>query len=302
MVDGKNPLRYQSYDAMPYLQKGENRIDLWLADGWYRSKSESPTVFRQSDTETRIAAILEMLFTDGTRQRIVTDKSWDWSPEGPIRFADRKDGELVEAWREPFESIYDGRIGIISRMLGIHRKAKAAKCPLIPIEPDGFCVRETSFYKPRLLVTPSGKTILDFGREISGYLQFTLEAHKGDRILLRFGDYIDRQGEFSRENYNGWGPKAVPARQEVEYYCKEGLNIYKTTFALFHFRYAEVEMTFSEEKCFTYRDVTASLMNLNPSAFTAIGLALEKEEEHKDIRSNKGRKNTGESLAKLRIV
>ncbi len=46
-------------------------------------------------------AQLEITYADGTADTVATDESWDWSNDGPIRFADNKDGEVVNANREP---------------------------------------------------------------------------------------------------------------------------------------------------------------------------------------------------------
>ena len=48
-------------------------------------------------TETKLLAQLEIKYTDGTAQTVISDGSWLWSNDGAIRFADNKDGERVNA-------------------------------------------------------------------------------------------------------------------------------------------------------------------------------------------------------------
>lgn len=55
----------------------------------------------QYGTETKLLAQLELTHTDGSVQTVATDAGWDWSNDGPIRFADNKDGEVVYANNVP---------------------------------------------------------------------------------------------------------------------------------------------------------------------------------------------------------
>lgn len=60
-------------------------------------------------------------------------------------------------------------------------------------------------------------------------------------MVWRFGEMLDANGEFTQRNfqldYHGY----TTPLQRIEYTCAEGLNTYKTRFAVFGFRYAEVE-------------------------------------------------------------
>ena len=53
-------LSYQTYDVGPLLRHGQNVIDIWLADGWYRSQMMWPQnpIFNTWGSE--IAAIAEL--------------------------------------------------------------------------------------------------------------------------------------------------------------------------------------------------------------------------------------------------
>ena len=55
-------LAYQSYDVAEYLKPGSNQIDIWLADGWYRSRlmwTNPPLVNTWGDALAAMAEIRE---------------------------------------------------------------------------------------------------------------------------------------------------------------------------------------------------------------------------------------------------
>ena len=89
--------------------------------------------------------------------------------------------------------------------------------------------------------TPSGKRVIDFGQNIAGYVEFTVGARAGETLHLRFGELMDKDGELTLKNIQCSNGKVTTPLQEVHYTAKNGENHYKTKFAIFGFRYVEVE-------------------------------------------------------------
>lgn len=224
-TDYRKRVQYQSYDVTPLLRQGENELTVELADGWYRGSCGANGLVNQYGSETKLLAQLEIMFADGTSQTILSDAGWDWSNDGPVRFADNKDGELVEAFRVP---LYRG-------------KARETRHPVVPTASNNVPVTEHERFTPELITTPGGKTVLDFGQNIAGYAAFTLNARAGQRVFLRFGEMLNAEGEFTQDNIQTHFKGKTSPLQQVEYFCKEGLNEYKTRFAVFGFRYVLVE-------------------------------------------------------------
>lgn len=183
-TDYRKRVQYQAYDVTDMLQEGRNELTVQLADGWYRGACGAHGLLNQYGTETKLLAQLEITFADGSAQTIATDDSWDWSDDGPIRFADNKDGEVVEAFCVP---LYRG-------------KAKLTKHSVTPAASNNVPTTEHEQFKPVLITTPSGKNVLDFGQNIAGYAAFSVTARAGQRILLRFGEMLDKNGEFTQKN------------------------------------------------------------------------------------------------------
>ena len=224
-TDYRKRVQYQSYDVTDLLRPGENELTVQLADGWYRGSCGAWGLKNQYGVETKLLAQLELTYQDGSRQTVGTDESWQWSNDGPIRFADNKDGEIVEAFRTP---MYNG-------------SARVTKHSVRPTCSNNVPVTEHETFKPKLITTPSGKTVLDFGQNIAGYLSFSLDAELGQRVFLRFGELLDKDEEFTQKNIQCSNKKITTPLQQVDYSCAQGRNDYKTTFAVFGFQYVLVQ-------------------------------------------------------------
>lgn len=225
LTDYRRRVQYQTYDVTALLHTGENTITVQLADGWYRGSCGAWGLKNQYGTQTKLLAQLEVTHSDGTAQVICSDDTWAWSNDGPIRFADNKDGEMVDARLQPS---YTGR-------------ARIASHPVVPSASNSVPVTEHERLTPKLITTPAGKTILDFGQNIAGYVSFTLCAEAGQRVFLRFGEMLDGQGEFTQKNIQCSSRRITTPLQQVEYICHKGVNEYRTTFAIFGFRYVLVD-------------------------------------------------------------
>ncbi len=224
-TDYRKRVQYQTYDVTALLREGENTLTVQLADGWYRGSCGAWGLRNQYGTQTKLLAQLEVTGRDGGMTIICTNDTWAWSNDGPIRFADNQDGEVVEAWRVPS---YGGRARVVSH-------------PVIPSASNNVPVTEHERLAPTLITTPSGKTVLDFGQNLAGYVEFSLTAKQDQRVFLRFGELLDGDGEFTQKNIQCSNKKKTTPLQRVEYICKDGRNAYKTTFAIFGFQYVLVE-------------------------------------------------------------
>ena len=246
VTDYRKRIQYQTIDVTDLLQNGKNTLTVQLADGWYRGSTGAWGLVNQYGIQTKLLAQLEITHTDGTVQTICSDGSWDWSGDGPIRFADNKDGEVVDANLQPT----------------YNAKAKLTRCKVMPTASNNVPVVEKEHFSAKAITTPSGKTVLDFGQNIAGYVSFRVNAKAGQKIRLFFGEMLDSNGEFTQANIQlSMGKKTTPL-QKVEYTCKEGRNEYKTTFAVFGFQYALVEADFA----------------IDPADFTAIAVYSDLEQ------------------------
>lgn len=246
ITDYRKRIQYQTINIMHELKDGENELTFMLADGWYRGSVGAWAMKNYYGTETKLLAQIEITLMDGTVKKIATDDSFVWSNDGAIRFADNKDGEIYDASMTPT----------------YHQKAKLAEEVLVvPCSSNNFAITEHERLKPTVTNAPSGNTILDFGQNIAGYVEFQVNAKKGQRVFLRFGEMLDKDGEFTQKNIQCVNKKVTTPLQQVDYLCKDGENIYKTRFAIFGFQYVLVETD----------------IDIKPEDFTAIAVYSDME-------------------------
>ncbi len=220
-TDYRKRISYQTYDVTDLLIPGENTVELRLADGWYRGSCGAWGIRNQYGTQTKVIAQLEV---EG-KPVVLTDDTWDWSSDGPVRFADNKDGEVYNACDTP----------------SYRSKAVPAKHTVVPTASNNVPVTERERFKPTVITTPAGKTVLDFGQNIAGFIAFSLNARAGQKVFLRMGEILDQNGEFTQKNIQCATKNRATPLQQVIYTCKDGENHYKTSFAVFGFRYALLE-------------------------------------------------------------
>ena len=222
-TDFTKRVQVQTYDVTELLRAGENDLTAELAGGWYKSYLLSDGRTARYGSETKLLLQLEITDANGTFTVIGTDSFWEWSNDGPIRFAENKSGERIDARMQPS---YAGR-------------AREVKHPVRRVASNTVPMTEHEQFSAKLMTTPSGKTVLDFGQNIAGFLSFDLTANAGDTLTLYFGELLEN-GEFTQRNIDPSKKHDKPF-QKLEYTCEDGLNSYKTKFAIFGFQYVLVE-------------------------------------------------------------
>ena len=222
--------QYQTYDVTELLRSGqpgeEKDAHTWsieLADGYYASKTGVFGGVKVFGYEPRVIGQLEVVLEDGRIQTVVTDEEFSWSNDGPVRFADMKDGEVVDARRAPSCS---GKAKITS-----YEGKLCCSNNVVPRE------REI-FDKPKILRCPDGNTVLDFGQNIAGYVKFHLRGKAGHKATMVLGEKLDGNGNFTIQNISQEGEYDQCHFQTVDYICGGGTETYQPRFTVMGFRYA----------------------------------------------------------------
>ncbi|MBQ7352498.1 MAG: family 78 glycoside hydrolase catalytic domain [Clostridia bacterium] len=207
-------VQYQKYDITKML-KGENKLEIIVGDGWYNGKINFGVA---NETPKALISQLDITYTDKTKDSIVTNESW-LAYKDKLRFAELYDGEIYDSNFESEET----NANVI-----FHDKK-------IITEQQGVFVKEQERLKPiSIFKAPNGDTILDFGQNLTGYFEFTVNAKKGDRVEFTVCEELDKYGNFYNENYRD-------AKARFEYICHDGINTYKPILAFWGFRYIRVD-------------------------------------------------------------
>ncbi len=195
------------------LIRDENELIVTVGKGWHRSRM---AVKRTALFSAPCAMIAELDMED---RSVVTDGAWEAGPSNVI-FNDIWDGETCDATLP--ETAY--------------MPVKAVDWPRdILIPQEGPSVKEQERLSPRaLLVTPKGERVIDFGQEITGYVEITVNARAGEKVSLSCGEMLDRDGNFYNANYR-------KAQSRMTYICREGEQTWKPRFTFYGFRYLRLD-------------------------------------------------------------
>ena len=182
-------LSFQTYEVGTLLRQGINVIDIWLADGWYRSQmmwARNP-IFNTWGSE--IAAIAELREAPGADAVLVvkTDASWA-SGELPVRKSGIYFGEIYDARLETLEA--NSGSEVIAFDTGL----------LVPHETAA--VHELEPFLPVLTWKDAENRILyDFGQNLAGYVAFKVKGEAGAKFIVEHSEIIDRDNSFDNRNY-----------------------------------------------------------------------------------------------------
>lgn len=212
-------IAYQAYEVSDLLQVGENKIEIWLGDGWYRSQllwASNPIFNCWGD---RVAAIAE-IEADGAAL-LVTDESWKsgFSPvtRNGIYFGEDYDARIV-----PRAEAGTDLLDFDQRLLVPH-EADAVKelAPLTPI--DQWQDAE-------------GRNLYDFGQNAGAYIRFRVSGKAGASVRVEHSEILGPDKVFDNRNYRS-------ARAELQYILSgEGEETYAPLFTFMGFRYARVTL------------------------------------------------------------
>jgi alpha-L-rhamnosidase len=211
-------LSYQVYDLASLLQAGENTIDIWLGDGWYRSQMLWPSNAILNTWGDKLGAIAEL--RSGARTLVKTDADWS-SGLLPVLKSGIYFGEIYDARQEG--QVADGGVLVLpfdKAILVRHETTGVKELAALPVV--------ASF------VDPQGRTVYDFGQNSGGYVAFTADGEAGARVTVEHAEILNKHGEFDRASL-----RAAEAR--LEYVLKGGgPESYRPIFSFQGFRYVRI--------------------------------------------------------------
>lgn len=181
-------LRYISYDVTDMLTPGENELKVGVGKGWFFHDVDCWGTDELKYDEAALMCTLEVIYSDGSVDEFPTDNSWQTAKSNII-----------------YNNIYNGET--VDLRIKESKKSKAVEISymrnhLIPFE--GVPIREQERFKGvKLIKTPKGETVIDFGQEITGYIEFTAKAPKDTEIIIKHFEVLDKDGNVYTENLRG---------------------------------------------------------------------------------------------------
>jgi alpha-L-rhamnosidase len=220
---------YQSYDVTDLLTRSGNIIGAILADGWYAGYIGYRNQREHYGDKPRLSAQLEIEYTDGTRETIVTDESWK-ATYGPILEADFLMGETYDGLRENPDWCSHWLDDTDWNPVAV-ADAIAGKLQAYP----GVTVQQILEIEPKTLTEPKpGVYVFDMGQNFAGWARLEVRGQAGTKVVLRFAEMLNPDGTIYTTNLRA-------ARCTDTYILKgNGEEVWEPRFTFHGFRYVEV--------------------------------------------------------------
>jgi alpha-L-rhamnosidase len=239
-------LRYRSYDVTSLLEP-TSVLGIALGNGWFRGRLGWSGGRALYGTELAALAQLEIEFSDGYVQSVVTDEGWRAGPSA-VMFNDLYDGQTIDArrysdtWLEPGFSD-EAWIGVHQAELDFSRLTPYIGPPVS---------RQEELRPIRIWTSPGGKTLVDFGQNLVGWVRADVRGRAGTTITLRHAEVLEN---------NELGTRPLRSAKATDrFILSGGDDVFEPTFTFHGFRFVEVDGWPSE---------------LTPDALTAVVVSSE---------------------------
>ena len=209
-------VQYQSYDVTSLIGE-DNLLEISVGPGWAVGHYMLSKIYNVWGDAVEAVCELEMVTNDGEILYINTDETWQvYTTE--VTYTDIYCGEVVDKTAE-------------IRCIGNAVPAKAYT--LVP--QVGADIVENEILRPEeLIITPKGEKVIDFGQNMTGYISLKIKGNRGDRVVLSFGEVLDKDGNFYNENYR-------TAAKPVVYVLSGEEDSFKPTYTFQGFRYIRLD-------------------------------------------------------------
>ena len=230
-------LQVITYEVTDLIKPDENNIKIGVGKGWFFHDVKEWGAKGLKPDEPALLCALTLTYADGSEDIIYSDSSWLTSKSNIV-----------------YNNIYNGEkldLTYKDEKLQPASEIEYSKDILIPLE--GELIREQEhFTGEKLIVTPKGETVIDFGQEITGYVEFSALAEKGEKIIIKHFEVLDKDGNVYTENLRG---------AKATYTVISDGKVFKAkpSYTFYGFRYIQV----------------IGLEIVNPEAFTAIAVHSE---------------------------
>lgn len=226
----KKRLQYQAYDVTDLLNNGQNVVGVILGSGWYRGTLAWAGNKNIYGKDIALLFQLNITYADGSTATIISNDSWK-SSTGAIRYSEIYNGETIDARVEKTGWLLPGYndkgwSGVKVADFGYDNIIATVNEP----------VRKQETFQPvKILTTPKGEKVIDFGQNLVGWVMLKVKGHAGDTITISHAEVLDKHGNFYTDNLRA-------AKAQDHYILKGGgEETFEPHFTWHGFRYIKIE-------------------------------------------------------------
>lgn len=230
---------YVSYDITKQLKSGKNAIGIIIGNGFY---GQNISWKRDPESEKGLSygvpaarLLIKLTYADGTQSQFFTNEKWK-SSTGPIVFDNIYGGD-----------IYDARFEINGWNTAGYNDAKWSNAKTISPKLNKINAQEMPPIRRLQELTPqrvfkstvTGNWIVDFGQNIAGWVQITVNEKKGQVIKIIPTETLTQSKDNIYPGSTGGGANGMA--QLLKYICKGGgTETWEPKFSYHGFRYVEI--------------------------------------------------------------
>lgn len=226
---------YQTYDITNQLNAGKNAIGVMLGHGRYNRAKTS-----WGDTLSFRGKIV-IKYDDGREETVVSDSSWKCNNNGPVRNDDMFMGEYYDSnyelgdWSKA--GFLDENWENVKVYTDEYTDRKLVAADYEPVR----CIQEL---KPINISEPvKGVFVYDFGQNINGFCNITVDGNKGQVVTLRYSEALNEEKMSCKDDEIGtiWTQNLYTA-DNTDYFVLKGSGEenYEPSFVCRGFRYVQV--------------------------------------------------------------
>jgi alpha-L-rhamnosidase len=270
-TDYTKTIHYMTYDVTSLLTTGANVIGAYVTSGWWAGGVSHG---KYPNPELGFIAKLDIEYSDGSTESIVTNRDWLSSTSGPIILGDIYDGEKYDARHEsswtvagyPTAGWHQTTInrrffGEIRPFVGpaVRVRPELERTPASIAVYEGTTSTGTTYGMVNTLRTLTGNVplqlkkgetaVYDLGQNMVGWVKLRVLGDAGTNIRFRFAEMLNDNGAASRGNDGPGGSAYVAnlrsAKATLNYILKgdAGGETYHPSMTFFGFRYCELTAT-----------------------------------------------------------
>ncbi len=230
---------YVSYDISQQLKSGKNAIGIIVGNGFY-GQNISWKGDRESDQDLSYGSptarlLIKITYTDGTQGAFYTDEKWKGAT-GPIVFDNIYGGDTYDARFE----MDDWNTAGFDDSKWLNVKIIRPDVNRISVQAIPPIRKLRELLPQRVFKSPvTGNWIVDFGQNIAGWVQITVEEKEGQVIEIVPTEALTQKGDNIHPGATGGGANGMA--QRLIYICKgKGRETWEPRFSYHGFRYAAI--------------------------------------------------------------
>ena len=220
----ENRVQYQKYDITEYLAE-ENTISVIVGKGWRygfigtRRDLNGRVKEIYDASAVSILASFEITYEDGEKQVVVTDDTWEVYSSHVMR-SEHYDGDIID--------LTSDIVKLGGAVVDTEDK------PAVVEQMGEFIAERERVFASKLIITPKGERVIDFGQNMAGYVTLKVKGKRGDKIVISHAEVLDKYGNFYTDNLRA-------AKARMEYTLSGGEDILKPMFTFQGFRYIRLD-------------------------------------------------------------